>query len=250
MIGGMKMQITVCGICFVNSDDPSSPNYKDFDGGEPFKISVNGVETEVCVCGNCRMAMAHNLHKMLMAGGVAAEETGMLVFIENDDEDEAEEGDYEDEGEEGEEDYEDDGLWPEGFGTDIEDDDEPEKAGSNRTAANKAVGEGLKAVLSEAKKASARDIQEADNARIPEDDDDAFNVYPEGPIRDAMRNGNPFAEGVKNEVAAKRKPKAKGKAATNAEIRAWAKENGIPVGDRGNIKSEIREAYTKAKAHS
>ncbi|MFD3543897.1 histone-like nucleoid-structuring protein Lsr2 [Streptomyces sp. NPDC055254] len=32
-----------------------------------------------------------------------------------------------------------------------------------------------------------------------------------------------------------------------AEIRAWAKENGYNVNDRGRVPAEIREAYEKAK---
>lgn len=31
--------------------------------------------------------------------------------------------------------------------------------------------------------------------------------------------------------------------ATVAEIRAWAKEQGLPVGTRGSISATIREAY-------
>ncbi|MFL4489912.1 Lsr2 family protein [Streptomyces sp. VTCC 41912] len=47
--------------------------------------------------------------------------------------------------------------------------------------------------------------------------------------------------------------KASGRAASTAssgedtaKIRAWAKENGYEVNDRGRVPAEIREAYTKA----
>ncbi|MDX3695973.1 Lsr2 family protein [Streptomyces europaeiscabiei] len=33
-----------------------------------------------------------------------------------------------------------------------------------------------------------------------------------------------------------------------AQIRAWAKENGYDVNDRGRVPAEIKEAYAKAKA--
>lgn len=33
-----------------------------------------------------------------------------------------------------------------------------------------------------------------------------------------------------------------------AQIRAWAKENGYDVNDRGRVPAEIKDAYTKAKA--
>ncbi|WP_413754733.1 histone-like nucleoid-structuring protein Lsr2 [Streptomyces sp. MMBL 11-3] len=33
-----------------------------------------------------------------------------------------------------------------------------------------------------------------------------------------------------------------------AQIRAWAKENGYKVNDRGRVPAEIKEAYGKAKA--
>lgn len=34
-------------------------------------------------------------------------------------------------------------------------------------------------------------------------------------------------------------------AATN-EVRAWARENGFTVGDKGKLKAEVKEAFTKA----
>ncbi|MFJ3667329.1 Lsr2 family protein [Streptomyces sp. NPDC090106] len=33
-----------------------------------------------------------------------------------------------------------------------------------------------------------------------------------------------------------------------AQIRAWAKENGFEVNDRGRVPAEIKDAYAKAKA--
>lgn len=37
-------------------------------------------------------------------------------------------------------------------------------------------------------------------------------------------------------------------APTPAQIRAWAKENGIEVGTRGRLSAEVREAYAAAHA--
>ncbi|MFI6446306.1 Lsr2 family protein [Kitasatospora sp. NPDC050543] len=37
-------------------------------------------------------------------------------------------------------------------------------------------------------------------------------------------------------------------AADTAKIRAWAKENGLEVNDRGRVPSTVREAYEKANA--
>lgn len=42
-----------------------------------------------------------------------------------------------------------------------------------------------------------------------------------------------------------RKPRAKS-SRPNEKIRAWARENGYEVGDRGRIKADIREAYEAA----
>ncbi|MFI9310930.1 Lsr2 family DNA-binding protein [Streptomyces triculaminicus] len=47
-----------------------------------------------------------------------------------------------------------------------------------------------------------------------------------------------------------KKPAARAAAARSTEdtaaIRAWAKENGYHVNDRGRVPTEVREAYTKA----
>jgi hypothetical protein len=42
------------------------------------------------------------------------------------------------------------------------------------------------------------------------------------------------------------KPKAAAKNSENAKVRAWAKENGFNIGDRGRISAEIQEAYKAA----
>ena len=42
------------------------------------------------------------------------------------------------------------------------------------------------------------------------------------------------------------KPKATAKNSENAKMRAWAKENGFSIGDRGRISVEIQEAYKAA----
>ncbi|MFI8930358.1 Lsr2 family protein [Streptomyces sp. NPDC053474] len=48
-----------------------------------------------------------------------------------------------------------------------------------------------------------------------------------------------------------KQPAAKGKSAAGqdtAKMRAWAKENGFEVNDRGRVPANIREAYEKAAA--
>ncbi|MFD0184426.1 histone-like nucleoid-structuring protein Lsr2, partial [Streptomyces sp. NPDC127133] len=39
---------------------------------------------------------------------------------------------------------------------------------------------------------------------------------------------------------------ASGGSQDTAQIRAWAKENGLEVNDRGRVSASIREAYEKA----
>ncbi|MFE3182817.1 Lsr2 family protein [Streptomyces violascens] len=41
-------------------------------------------------------------------------------------------------------------------------------------------------------------------------------------------------------------PKAVGGRSDTAVIRAWAKENGYAINDRGRVSAEVREAYDKA----
>lgn len=40
------------------------------------------------------------------------------------------------------------------------------------------------------------------------------------------------------------------RSADSAKIRAWARENGLPVSDRGRLNASIREAYAKSNGHS
>ena len=37
------------------------------------------------------------------------------------------------------------------------------------------------------------------------------------------------------------------KAAKPAEVRAWANEKGLPIGVRGRISDEVRDAYNRSK---
>ncbi|MEV2279166.1 histone-like nucleoid-structuring protein Lsr2 [Nocardiopsis sp. NPDC049922] len=205
----MKMQITVCGVHYSKSEDKTRPVLVQADDGEPFEISVNGVSAKVYVCEECRVKMALNLHTMLMAGGVEPESTGMASYFEAEDHEESDDDgdDQEDEGEEEE--------WPEGADMSDWDDEEIAEYESSRTPVNKAIGDALKG--------GPKHVQDADNARMPEDDDVAQ------------------AAKARNEVKAKRP-----KRATNEEIRQWAKANGFKVGTRGGIRAEIKEAYMEA----
>lgn len=64
---------------------------------------------------------------------------------------------------------------------------------------------------------------------------------------------DPYTKGGRRTGGRATAARAKGRASTGtgnpdtAEIRAWAKENGYNVNDRGRVPAEIREAYEKAK---
>ncbi|APU40998.1 MULTISPECIES: histone-like nucleoid-structuring protein Lsr2 [Streptomyces] len=63
---------------------------------------------------------------------------------------------------------------------------------------------------------------------------------------------DPYTKGGRRTGGRATAARAKGRAAATgnpdtAEIRAWAKENGYNVNDRGRVPAEIREAYEKAK---
>lgn len=47
-------------------------------------------------------------------------------------------------------------------------------------------------------------------------------------------------------VSSRRGAAARGRSGDSAKVRAWAKENGYQVSERGRISAEIREAYAKA----
>ena len=46
--------------------------------------------------------------------------------------------------------------------------------------------------------------------------------------------------------AGRRRPGRGGNGPTPADIRAWARDNGFDVPDRGRVSSEVREAYLSA----
>lgn len=64
---------------------------------------------------------------------------------------------------------------------------------------------------------------------------------------------DPYTKGGRRTGGRATTARAKGRASATtgnpdtAEIRAWAKENGYNVNDRGRVPAEIREAYEKAK---
>ncbi|MEV6678746.1 Lsr2 family protein [Streptomyces erythrochromogenes] len=64
---------------------------------------------------------------------------------------------------------------------------------------------------------------------------------------------DPYTKGGRRTGGRATAARAKGRASAatghpdTAEIRAWAKENGYNVNDRGRVPAEIREAYEKAK---
>ncbi|MEU6079926.1 Lsr2 family protein [Streptomyces sp. NPDC047108] len=60
--------------------------------------------------------------------------------------------------------------------------------------------------------------------------------------KSGRRTGGRAASGRKARAA------ASGGSQDTAKIRAWAKENGYSVNDRGRVPAEIREAYEKANA--
>ncbi|WP_030777360.1 histone-like nucleoid-structuring protein Lsr2 [Streptomyces sp. NRRL S-920] len=47
-------------------------------------------------------------------------------------------------------------------------------------------------------------------------------------------------------TAGKSKPRKAGSSQDTAAVRAWAKENGFEVNDRGRVPASVREAYDKA----
>ncbi|WP_374775202.1 Lsr2 family protein [Streptomyces sp. NBC_01310] len=64
---------------------------------------------------------------------------------------------------------------------------------------------------------------------------------------------DPYTKGGRRTGGRASAARAKGRVAATtgnpdtAEIRAWAKENGYNVNDRGRVPADIREAYEKAK---
>ncbi|MEU7603542.1 Lsr2 family protein [Streptomyces sp. NPDC040724] len=64
---------------------------------------------------------------------------------------------------------------------------------------------------------------------------------------------DPYTKGGRRTGGRASAARAKGRASATtgnpdtAEIRAWAKENGYNVNDRGRVPAEIREAYEKTK---
>ena len=66
----------------------------------------------------------------------------------------------------------------------------------------------------------------------------ALSLY----IGHARRTGGRRRSGRRPSAA----PSANGSGASAAEIRAWARDNGWDVPERGRVSAEVREAYAKA----
>lgn len=70
-------------------------------------------------------------------------------------------------------------------------------------------------------------------------------------LRDALE---PYTKGGRRTggraatTRGKARPAAAGAGQDTAKIRAWAKENGYEVNDRGRVPATVREAYEKANA--
>ena len=62
-------------------------------------------------------------------------------------------------------------------------------------------------------------------------------------LRDAVA---PFVGHARRAAARRRGRSAAGNAPSPADIRAWARDNGFDVPDRGRVSSEVREAYVAA----
>jgi hypothetical protein len=65
-------------------------------------------------------------------------------------------------------------------------------------------------------------------------------------LKPFMENGRRAGRGKKPGVAGRRTASTATSTADTAAIRAWAKENGYEVNDRGRVPSNVREAYDKA----
>lgn len=226
-MGCMKLQINVCGIHYVKDEPPH--NLREADEVEPFKLAVGDQKATVYVCAECRPAMAASLHRMLMGGGIAAEDTGMLAYMEDhqgdeeealDGEDTDDSGDYADEYDEWEEDEEE------------EDDDLITAEDGSKSRTGLSLREVREAVKNLGPVERVKAVQNADNQLIPLEDDEEE------------------AEAVRAEVAAKRPKSQKStpKAGTSDTkvIREWAKANNIPVPTRGRLPATIIEQYKEA----
>ncbi len=67
-------------------------------------------------------------------------------------------------------------------------------------------------------------------------------------VGQARRSGRPASGGTGQRQRRATAPAARPGSGENAAVRAWAKENGHAVSERGRISTEIRNAYEKAQA--
>lgn len=65
-------------------------------------------------------------------------------------------------------------------------------------------------------------------------------------LRDAVAPYVAHARAVSGRSGRRSAPKAAASGAAPAEIRAWARENGFNVPERGRVSAEVREAYAAA----
>ncbi|OEV28683.1 hypothetical protein AN220_00705 [Streptomyces nanshensis] len=220
------MKVTVCGVHVAKSPDPGNPEYKKVDGGEPFTFSAGGKDVEIHVCEECRPAAASTIHTLLMAGGVSAEETGMLPYMADESGDEEWE---EDEGEEGWEEEEED----------LDADDRREAADGTKSVTGltrKQVRDSIKHLRPPV---NASDLQKADNARVPENGDSVAAFI-------AQQEAEEAAKAAKAEIKAKR-PGATPKPVPASVVRAWAKAAGKPVPAKGKLPQSLWDEFYAAQ---
>jgi hypothetical protein len=65
-------------------------------------------------------------------------------------------------------------------------------------------------------------------------------------LRDALAPYVAHARGVSSRGGRRTSSKAAASGAAPSEIRAWARENGFDVPERGRVAAEVREAYAAA----
>ena len=70
-----------------------------------------------------------------------------------------------------------------------------------------------------------------------------LNAKNAGKLRDALA---PYVGHARRATGRRRGRSAAGSGPSPADIRAWARDNGFNVPDRGRVSSEVREAYAAA----
>ena len=70
-----------------------------------------------------------------------------------------------------------------------------------------------------------------------------LNAKNAGKLRDAIA---PYVGHARRAASRRRGRSAAGTGPSPADIRAWARDNGFNVPDRGRVSSEVREAYAAA----